>query len=237
MKIVTLSDTHGKHKQLQIPNGDMIIHAGDCTKNGHELQAKEFLEWYGDLPHKHKILIAGNHDWFFENNLDFPNDSTTTYNNIIYLNDSTIEIDGIKIWGSPVQPAFCDWAFNRSRTEEESQGVKKVIRNNLFNLYPYIGNHWNKIPLDVDILVTHTPPYGIFDKTQIGNQHVGCKVLANKIAQLNNLKLHIFGHIHESKGMQTVKHSRHITYINTASLDLNYIPRKQSCYILDWKKI
>ncbi len=191
MKIICISDTHGYHKDLNVPDGDLLIFAGDYT-NDHRKKVPEqlaaFNSWLGELPHKHKVMIAGNHDFFFEDN---PKIAESFITNAIYLNDSGIEIEGLKIWGSPVQPTFYDWAFNKQCGEE----IKK---------------HWSLIPEDTDILVTHGPPAGILDLTD-RKDSAGCKDLYNAIKKLGSLKLHIFGHIHEAYG-QLVKDG--ITYIN-----------------------
>jgi len=129
LKIISISDTHGKHKGLTLPDADMIIHAGDITSNGDELQVKSFLNWFSNLNIQHKIFIAGNHDFYFERN---PTEGIQKLipENIIYLNDQLITIDGINIWGSPITPWFFDWAFNRERGED----IKK---------------HWDLIPTNL----------------------------------------------------------------------------------------
>jgi Icc-related predicted phosphoesterase len=197
MKIVTISDTHAKHKNLNLPQGDLIIHCGDFS-DGSLFNVTQFVEWYSKLPFKYKILIAGNHDLavaemgykhFFELCKQF---------DIIYLENSVTKIDGIKFFGSPYTIRFNNWAF--MRTEEELEKI------------------WKNIPLDTDILITHTPAYSIGDLTK-DNIHAGSKTLLNRIKQLKNLKYHCFGHIHESYGIYNCDN---YTAINASILDENY---------------
>jgi len=113
--IVCISDTHGLHDQVDVPIGDILIHAGDCTNVGHPLEVAEFLVWFAALPHRHKVLIAGNHDFLFETEPDAAMALLRKYApSVHYLNDSGVSIAGLKIWGSPVQPEYCDWAFNKN---------------------------------------------------------------------------------------------------------------------------
>jgi len=197
LRLVLISDSHGLHNQLRLPSGDMIIHAGDVSSRGTEEEVIEFLEWFGNLDYRHKVFIAGNHDFFFENIL--PEKITEMIPpSVIYLNDSGITIEGVKIWGSPITPWFFDWAFNRNRGEE----IKK---------------HWDLIPENTDILITHGPVHGILDDTTKG-ETVGCKELLKKIKK-TNIKLHIFGHIHEAYGKRIVDG---VHYINASVLDIQY---------------
>lgn len=110
MKFVAISDTHGMHHQLHVPDADVVIHAGDCCMHGSEEEALDFLDWFAALPHQYKIFIAGNHDFYFERT---PADELYTKipDNVIYLNDSGVTIEGVRIWGSPVQPWFFNWAL------------------------------------------------------------------------------------------------------------------------------
>jgi len=197
MKIVCISDTHGFHDDLILPKADMIIHAGDISKRGHKKQVIKFLEWFSNLDYKYKIFIAGNHDFYFENT---PPDEVHNLipENIIYLNDSGIEIEGLKIWGSPIQPWFHNWAFNRERGAE----IKK---------------HWNLIPNNVDILITHGPAYGILDLT-VRNESVGCEDLLHKIKEIKP-QVYVSGHIHEAYGQVDLFDTK---FINASVLNFNY---------------
>lgn len=178
MKTTLISDTHGLHNQLKLKGGDLLIHAGDVSARGTEEEVLAFLTWFEVQPYKHKIFIAGNHDWFFESQSSEYIQSLIP-NNVIYLNDSGVVIEDFKIWGSPVQPTFFNWAFNRER------GVA-------------IDKHWQLIPDNTNILITHGPPFGILDKTTRGEE-VGCEMLLEKIDAIKP-KIHVFGHIHEGYG-------------------------------------
>ena len=197
MKIVAISDTHGKHRHLNLPTGDMIIHAGDVSSRGLKTEVTDFLEWFGELDFQYKIFIAGNHDFYFEKETAKEIEQIIP-SDVIYLNDSGITIEGIKIWGSPVQPWFFDWAFNRKRGTE-------------------IAEHWKLIPEGTDILVTHGPAFGVLDKTVRGEE-VGCEELLDFIKKVKP-KIHIAGHIHEAYG-GVEKFGTY--FINASVLDVNY---------------
>jgi predicted phosphohydrolase len=114
LMIVAIADSHGLHRKLRIPDGDILIHAGDLTRSGNIGELDEFNEFLGGLPHRHKIVIAGNHDFCFENNME---ESARRLTNAVYLQDAETVIKGIKFYGSPWQPWFYDWAFNLPRGE------------------------------------------------------------------------------------------------------------------------
>ena len=195
MKIVCISDTHGKHDEIEVPAGDLLIHAGDVSRGGKPKEIRRFNKWLGTLPHRHKVVIAGNHDFWFENERGKAEAFIT---NAIYLNDSGVTIEGINIWGSPITPWFFDWAFNRARGRE-------------------IRKYWDLIPQNTDILITHGPPKGILDKVA-GGEEVGCEELSEVLTYLCP-KYHIFGHIHEAQGTLEVNGTH---YINASMLNLRY---------------
>ncbi len=197
MKIVLISDTHGLHSRIERLEGDMIIHAGDISNRGTKSEIIEFLNWYEVLNFEHKIFIAGNHDFFLEDAIEHELQSIIP-KNVVYLNDSGIQINNLNIWGSPVQPWFHNWAFNRKRGLE----IKK---------------HWDLIPNSTDILVTHGPPFKILDKTT-QNLNVGCEDLLNKVL-LVKPKIHVFGHIHEDYGQYSFNGT---DFINASTLDEKY---------------
>lgn len=197
MKFVVISDTHGLHDELIIPKGDVIIHAGDVSRIGRDSEIIDFLKWFKALDFKYRIFIAGNHDFFFERSSKRLVDGMIP-DEVIYLNDSGVMIEGVKIWGSPISPWFHDWAFNRRRGEN-------------------IRKHWDLIPSGTDILITHGPVYGIFDKT-IHDEYVGCEDLLKKVRELRP-KYHICGHIHEGYGMFN---DGITTFINASVLDEKY---------------
>ena len=187
MKIMFISDTHGRHLEIndlygELPYVDMIIHSGDCTRYGEYEETNLFLKWYATQNAKHKVLIAGNHDFVFQNE-ERKNTLLANNNDITYLEDEFVKIDGIGIYGSPWSPVYGMWAFMKHRNRE-------------------MDEVWQKVPTDgsVDILVTHTPRYGRHDVSVRGNYHVGCEMLANRINDINP-KVHVCGHIHECGGM------------------------------------
>lgn len=233
MKIICISDTHGHHRELtEIPEGDMIIHAGDVSNIGRKNEVEDFLDWFSKLPFKHRIFINGNHDFFFDYDWKAETESgderfngtyakihpkkvvestLAEFPGIVYLNDSGVEIDGIKIWGSPITPWFHDWAFNRYR-----EGLD--MRNSSVTEKGGIKKHWDLIPKNTDILVTHGPVDGVLDLTREGAR-TGCKDLLNKILE-TNVKIHICGHIHESYGTFETGDGR--KFINASLLNRSY---------------
>ena len=198
-KIVCLSDTHNCNEQIAVPDGDILIHAGDATIRGTQFEVEEFLQWFSSLPHKYKIFVAGNHDWLYETNNRFARLLTAKFN-IKYLQDSFVEIKDTKVYGSPWQPRFYDWAFNLRRGEE-------------------IAEKWKMIPADTDILVTHGPPHEILDLTPNGDS-AGCEELRKAIERIRP-KAHIFGHIHSGYG--TIE-KFNVKFINASICDESYSP-------------
>jgi len=176
MKLVLMSDTHGLHEQVEVPTGDVLVHAGDFTRIGRREEVIQFNAWLGQLPHKHKIVIAGNHDLSFENS---PDEVQPLLTNATYLKDNWCGIAGIgKIYGSPWTPTFQGdpryrWVFNAD-PENMSRSLSKI-------------------------LVTHGPPDGILDRTLEG-AYAGSPELRAEVFGRINPKIHVFGHIHEGYG-------------------------------------
>ena len=226
-KITFISDTHGKHDQivtskslrkndqpLDLPGGDILIHAGDFMNSGwNEMEAIMFFKWFDEINnYDTKILIAGNHDRWAENNPEEFKGILTGYKTIEYLQDEecVLYYDGpngdmpeenIRIYGSPWQPEFFDWAFNLPRHGEEMKAK------------------WDAIPDNTDILVTHGPPFGYLDIP--GGQttlRVGCEMLRHRVDEIHP-KIHVFGHIHGSAGYYFNGHTH---FINAAVLDEQY---------------
>ena len=200
LKIVCLSDTHNCNSQIEVPDGDILIHAGDATVMGTFDEVNEFAIWFTNLPHRYKIFVAGNHDWLFEND---PRLAQKFVRKVNYLQDSAIEIEGLKIYGSPWQPRFFDWAFNLNRGAE-------------------IAEKWKLIPNDTDILITHGPPHGILDEVprKYFIENTGCEEL-RKVVERIKPKLHIFGHIHCGYG-QTEQFG--VKFVNASNCDEDYNP-------------
>lgn len=197
MKFVVISDTHGKHQELNIPFGDVLIHAGDISSKGEHDEVIDFLNWFESQEHRYKIFIAGNHDFYFERETASAIASLVPQG-IIYLHDSGITIEGISIWGSPITPWFFNWAFNRHRGAS-------------------IRQHWDAIPDKTDIIITHGPAYRILDRT-VNKVHVGCKDFLRCVLE-KNPKVHICGHIHEAYGMVE---KFGIQFINASVLNEHY---------------
>ncbi len=231
MKIVTISDTHNKHESIDIPKSDIILFTGDCSGRGNYGEVKRFCQWYGSLKSAFKVMVCGNHDWGFQKD---PRrfERLCKDNNIIYLNDTSTVIMGVKIHGSPVTPKFCNWAFNRSTTISDSMDLNSQRLG-----HSYIGNHWDLIPKDTDILLTHGPPEGVFDVTDRGDT-AGCPVLMKKIKNDLNLKIHVFGHIHEGRGVYVDhninKNKQSLTFVNTSCLTSRYKPQLDKTFVFDW---
>lgn len=211
LKIIVISDTHGKHRMVKLPTGDVLIHAGDVSYRGERHEVEEFLKWFSNQPHPYKVFIAGNHDFFFERTKPKLIEAIMPIN-VTYLNDSGIEINGCKIWGSPITPQFFQWAFNRKRGE----AVRK---------------HWDLIPPDTNLLITHGPPYRILDQT-VYEQHVGCKDLLLRVQEIAP-QYHLFGHIHEAYGSIIQNGTR---FINASIVNENYDLVHQPI-VIDWKRI
>ena len=194
MKFVTISDTHGKHRGLNLPTGEVIIHAGDFCHYGSDSDLHDFLKWYKALDFEVKILIGGNHDFFAaEQSEKF---KKLLPKEITYLNDSGITINGINIWGSPVQPDLVGWAFGKERGDA-------------------MKPHWDLVPADTDLLITHTPPFGILDKSRSGKS-IGCEELSIRLKELK-VKIHVFGHVHASYGEKTIGQTKFINASNINS--------------------
>lgn len=234
MRIVCISDTHGLHKKMEhlLPEGDVLIHAGDCTNVGKPNEIEEFVYWFQDLKgFDTKIFIAGNHDFGFESYNDIRHNNETPWihnllneenlsqSNVVYLHDSEFVIESpefskpIKFYGSPWQPEFYNWAFNLPRNGLE------------------LEQKWVEIPDDTDILITHGPPHGIRDFTP-QNLQVGCELLRFRVEQLNPI-LHVFGHIHHAYGEAFIKDT---LYINASTCTERYQPTNKPI-VIDLKEI
>ena len=197
MRIVCLSDTHDLHRELTVPDGDLLLHAGDATMKGTPAQIEAFDRWLGTLPHPHKVVIAGNHDWAFQRT---PATARAMIRNARYLEDEETTVAGLRIWGSPWQPWFFDWAFNLQRGAE-------------------IAAKWALIPAGIDVLITHGPPLGILDRTSRGDD-AGCADLLAAVQRVRP-KLHLFGHIHEGYGVVERDGTR---FVNASNCSERYQP-------------
>lgn len=212
MDFTFISDTHNKHNQIDVGSGDILFHTGDATSMGyfHEIQA--FAEWFAKQDYKHKVFTPGNHDFGFEKE---PAKYYEMFKDLglHLLIDERVELEGVKIWGSPVTPWFWNWAFNRARN-----GAEAAMHN-----VDFIFPHWDMIPNDIEVLLTHGPPYMILDElcyvdgTPKG-QFVGCEDLAKRVEEIKP-KIHAFGHIHCGHG---AVEQNDTLFINGANLDEAY---------------
>ena len=214
LKIVIISDTHEKHEQVEVPDGDLLIHCGDWTNRGEINKMGDFFKWFGKQKPKRKICIAGNHELL----LDGANkekvrsfvEEKCEEENIDYLFNSSIMIDEYKIYGSPWTPRFFNWSFNRDRGKD-------------------IAAEWAKIPDDVNILITHGPCYGVLDliEDNIYNRgrdlHQGCADLRARISELKYLRLHAAGHLHATINHKLIEIDG-VKFVNASICDELYNP-------------
>jgi len=215
MHIVAASDIHGQWSVVNYPKGDVLLLAGDILSDHsfhpHSdanvgLQKEELLEFDNFcgyylkevLGYKHILFVAGNHDFVFQKCPEI----TRELEHITYIQDRSVTIDGIKFYGSPWQPWCWDWAFNFPCHLEKHGG-------SWFRMKHYAEEAWGKIPEDVDVLITHTPPLYLLDTNKKGFNE-GCQFLAERLHKLPKLKLHVFGHIHESRGIKIVNNTTHL---------------------------
>ncbi|WP_121666817.1 metallophosphatase domain-containing protein [Mesonia aquimarina] len=196
MTIICISDTHNNHKKLEIPAGDILIHAGDLTEAGTKRELESFFKWFSEQPHQHKICIAGNHDFYLES-CSLTERNKLIPKNVHYLHDKSVKIMDLNFWGSPHTPVLDRWAFG-----------KDVLS---------LEKHWDKIPKETDVVITHTPPYDILDESHQQNA-LGCAILRKRIASIQP-RFHIFGHMHNNYGI--VKFAE-TTFVNATSFNDSY---------------
>lgn len=216
LKVSLISDTHTKHHlcEKDLPGGDILIHAGDFMSTGYEVrEAEEFFQWFDSIDnYDTKILIAGNHDRLMENDPTKMLGLLTGYKTIEYLQDEEVVLyydgpngdypeDNVRIYGSPWQPEFYNWAFNLIRNSEELKAK------------------WDAIPNNADILITHGPPFGYLDIPGGHSIRVGCDLLRYRVDEIKP-KIHVFGHIHGSWGHY---YNGHTHFFNASILDERYL--------------
>jgi Icc-related predicted phosphoesterase len=189
--IVCISDTHELHREVDVPDGDILIHAGDFTMFSKSAAAiLDFNEWLGELPHRHKIVVPGNHEFFLEADPS----KRRLISNATVLIDQSVTVMGLKIWGSPITPLY-GGAFGRSSPKDRAR------------LYA-------TIPDDVNILITHGPPYGVLDRSQGMLHNSGCPELREAVKRLKP-QLHLFGHVHGANGTRSIGDT---VFVNAALL-------------------
>lgn len=185
MRIACISDTHCQLKAVTVPKCDVLVHAGDLTYRGTVGEVQAELDVLRAKSRAVIVLVAGNHDWLAQRQHALFKQMCED-RNIVYLEDSGVELFGLKFWGSPWQPEFNDWAFNLSRDDGS------------------LAERWSHIPDDTDVLITHSPPMKTGDLTAGYDgeppRHAGCYEMRQRIGKLEKLKLHVFGHIHHAYG-------------------------------------
>lgn len=206
MRLVCMSDIHSKFKQLgNIPDGDVFVYAGDWSLPGNESEMHHFAAFLMQLPHKYKVVIAGNHDWAAERlgrretrRILTLNGSNTS---VRYLEHESCIINDVFFFGSPFTPNFGDWAY----------------------MLPFgsLKRKWDQIPDETNVLITHGPPFGIGDISLYGMQNAGCPYLSDKTSSLPNLKVHVYGHIHFSYGLSE---RNGVRYVNASTCTEKYEP-------------
>lgn len=216
VRFVCISDTHNKHQDVRLPPGDVLLHAGDFTLHGTPGEVKDFNDWLGSLPHKHKVVVGGNHDltfdedWYAANAEDWLqktgeaekancSDVQRLLSNCTYLRDELLEVEGVPIYATPVQPCIPGkrWAFNAEEPERRRA--------------------FAKIPEGTRVLLTHTPPLNQGDRI-VSGMRVGCAALADAIYRVRP-SFCVFGHVHEGYGVTQDDIS---TYINASSCSMLY---------------
>jgi len=217
-RITFISDTHTKHDKLNgfLPGGDILLHSGDLTSRGYLTEIENFAKWYDKINnYDTKVFICGNHDFGFQDDNEKVKGILTGYKTIDYLQDDWMMVGEeyekmVKIWGSPWQPEFHNWAFNLPRGEK-------------------LKEKWDMIPVDTDILITHGPAFGKLDFVPYDGVNVGCEDLLQKIQEIKP-KIHVCGHIHEGYGYVFDGNTH---YINAAVLNGRYEFRNKPLTI-DW---
>ena len=193
IKIAVASDTHGCHRRINIPECDIFVYCGDAGITSYK-KLEDFNDWLENLPVKHVIFIAGNHDIYLEE--IGKENAKMLLSNAIYLENEGVQIEGIKFWGSPYSLEFNGWSFMK-----DENGLKQI---------------WDLIPKKTDFLITHGPAFGNLDR--VGWKNQGSQSLRYKIDEIKP-KYHLSGHIHEE--YRVIKTS-HITHINASILNERY---------------
>jgi hypothetical protein len=223
LKIIHISDTHGFHRNVKVPFGDVLVHSGDISNRGEKFMVEDFIDWFVSQPHRYKVFIAGNHDICFDenhplniNHLEKKILGENFYamkpswllgllenlpENVFYLEDSGCEIEGVKFWGSPWTPWFYGeyWVFNKHR-------------------YKDIREKWDLIPQGTDVVITHGPVQYKCDYVPQSQNFVGCSELDYVLQDIKPI-LHLSGHIHEGYGWA---YNGNTEFFNGSILDVNY---------------
>lgn len=195
MKVIALSDTHMQHEKLVVPEGDVIIHAGDMLNYGNVEELVWFSKWWNKLDFKYKLIVPGNHDWVFQKDEQCARELLAGTEVLI---DQEVDVEGLVMYGTPWQPMFNEWAFN----------LPDHIRASKFQSIP-----------ECDVLVCHAPPFGFCDVLPRG-EHVGDREMVKVLPRVR--KAVVCGHIHHGRGVEEVDEK--LTVWNVAICDEGYRP-------------
>jgi len=208
MRIVAISDVHTRWADIKIPPCDVLISAGDYSFRGQEYVVRGFHAWLREQPARHVISVQGNHElWVEKNFLEAKRIAQEECPGVHFIEEDMLEIEGVKFWCSAWTPEFGQWAWNAQRGNE-------------------ISKHWDIIPDDIDVFVTHGPPYGVLDEVhevRMGverYEHVGCYDLMRAVKRVKP-DLHFFGHIHQGYGQF---HKDGTSFYNASICDERYWP-------------
>jgi len=197
MRLVVVSDTHARHEDLGSLEGDVLIHCGDfCNgllKDPRDLEGLDF--WFGKQRFELVLCVGGNHDFVAE---DRVRNGESVFRNAVWLQDTAHVHQGITFYGSPWLPHLRDWAFYLPPEE--------------------LRDKWSMIPDHTDVLITHTPPFGILDQPRSRQVHCGCRHLLERVDVVKP-RFHLFGHTHASAGLQE---NGFTTFVNASLVDRRY---------------
>jgi Icc-related predicted phosphoesterase len=207
--LVALSDTHGMHRSMAhpVPEGDILVHAGDFCGRGLAEEVRDFAAWMGSLPHREKLVVPGNHDGPVEED-EAAFREVFAAHGVRLLVGEAVEVAGLRFFGAPYTPTFFDWHFMRDRG-------------------PAIRAEWARIPDDAEVVVTHGPAYGHGDLAPGSRggppRHVGCLELLDRLRAVRP-RLHVFGHIHAGYGATASDELEGTTFLNAAICTESYRP-------------
>jgi len=195
-----VSDTHRKHRQLDIPECDVLLHCGDfCSFQREDLATLDDVDaWFAEAPARHIVCIGGNHDFALQSR-EF------RFAHAQFLEDRLVEIAGLSIYGSPWCPDLSGFAYYATADE--------------------LMDRWRGIPSGVDVLMTHTPPHGVLDLPTGGAIHLGCPRLRDELNRIRP-RLHVFGHVHASHGESTSEgtHSVNAAVVGGRDFEVRHAP-------------
>lgn len=236
LRFICMSDTHSltTHIKFDIPDGDVFIHAGDFTKCGQRDEVMEFNNWIGSLPHKYKVVIAGNHELSFDSTFKHPlgTSDNRKKSEILWEEIPTLGMSKEKLKDAMTTENIKNYLTNCIYLEDSAISICGIkiygtpwqpeFCKWAFNLprgKPCLEK-WDLIPQDTDILITHTPPIGHGDLCCSGVR-AGCVELLSTVQKRVKPKYHVFGHVHEGYGITS---DGKIIYVNASTCDINYLP-------------